>query len=489
MDTPVQPGDVLADKYRVERVLGQGGMGLVVAARHLELGELFAVKFLLPEALANAEAIERFLREARASARLKGQHVVKVHDVGRLSTGAPYIVMECLEGSDLKTVVRERGPLPAVEAAAVLLQACEAIIEAHALGIVHRDIKPANLFLAEQPVGGPCVKVLDFGISKQATPDSGDITKTGAALGSPAYMSPEQMLSSRSADARSDIWSLGAVFYELVTGVSPFAAEVVTEVIARVLKNEPEPPSRVRPELPAWVDAIVLRCLKKEPEDRFPSVEELAEALRQSAEISPSTRGSLPSTRVSGAPRSSTAGSKSSSASVTNATWGRSALPSQTQRGPGKVSALVAAALTVAVIVGALWFAKRPGEPAATPQPPALDGADAHQVAVATQAPGVAVNPQGPVSGAPQAPGAPTGSEASAAPPSTGEAAAAASGSAKATAKASPKGSTVATRTTPEKAPPGVSAQPATAPRPPGASQATSGSIAVQPPKKHEGIY
>jgi serine/threonine protein kinase len=486
METPVQPGDVLADKYRVERVLGQGGMGLVVAARHLELGELFAVKFLLPEAIANAEAMERFHREARASARLKGQHVVKVHDVGRLSTGAPYIVMEYLEGSDLKTVLRERGPLPAVEAALILLQACEAITEAHAIGIVHRDIKPANLFLAELPVGGPCVKVLDFGISKQTAPDSGDITKTGAALGSPAYMSPEQMLSSRSADARSDIWSLGAVLYELVTGVSPFAAEVVTEVIARVLKNEPVPPSRLRPELPEWVDAIVMRCLKKEPGERFSSVEELTEALRQSAELPPSTRRSLSSSRVSGAPRSSTAGSKSATASVTNVTWGRSALPSQAQRGPGRAGALVAAGLTVVAIVGALWFAKRSEGAAAAPQPPTVDGVEARQVAVTTPAPGVAANPSASTSEAPQAPQAP---EASAAPPSTAEVAPASSGSAKATAKASPKGSTVAAGTTPEKAPAGVSAQPATAPRPSGAPQATSAPIAPKPPKKHEGIY
>jgi len=295
MEAPVQPGDILASKYRVERPIGEGGMGVVVAARHLELGELFAIKFLAPDALSNAEAVERFLQEARASARLKGEHVTKVHDVGRLTTGALYMVMELLEGSDFKKLLQARGPLPADETAAYLVQACEAIAEAHALGIIHRDIKPANLFLANRPVGGPRVKVLDFGISKHRTPEGVDVTKTGATLGSPAYMSPEQMLRTRAVDPRSDIWSLGVVLYELVTGVSPFYGEAVTEVVARVLNEEPEPPSRVRADIPAWVDAVVLRCLKKKPDERFQTVLELAEALksRSARRAGPLNRGAL----------------------------------------------------------------------------------------------------------------------------------------------------------------------------------------------------
>jgi len=279
MKMPIGAGEVLLGKYRVERVLGQGGMGLVVAARHVDLGELFAIKFLLPEALENPGAVERFLLEARASARLKGEHVAKVHDVGRLESGAPYMVMEHLDGNDLKAVVRSRGPLPAEEAATLMLQACEAIAEAHALGIIHRDLKPANLFLIRRPNGTPCVKVLDFGLSKQAIPDAVDLTKSGMSMGSPLYMPPEQVTRMKSADARSDVWALGVVLYELVTGKTPFTGESMMEVLSCVLQEEPVPPSRVRDGLPPELDAIVGRCLRKRPDDRFQSVEDLAMAL------------------------------------------------------------------------------------------------------------------------------------------------------------------------------------------------------------------
>ncbi|WP_437282015.1 protein kinase [Sorangium sp. So ce375] len=280
MEAPVRPGDFLLGRYRVEQVIGQGGMGVVAAVRHLELGELFAIKFLLPQALTNAEAVERFLREARAAARLKGEHVAKVYDVGRLETGAPYMVLEYLDGADLKAVVRSAGPLRWEDAVLYLLQAADAIAEAHALGIVHRDIKPANLFLIRRPNGAPCVKVLDFGISKQIAPDNVDLTRTGTMLGSPLYMSPEQMMRRKDVDLRSDIWALGVVLYELVTGRVPFPAETLTEVVGRVLQEEPPLPSQLRPGLPLELDRIVERCLQKRPELRFQHVEELAGHLR-----------------------------------------------------------------------------------------------------------------------------------------------------------------------------------------------------------------
>ncbi|WP_437726691.1 serine/threonine-protein kinase [Sorangium sp. So ce861] len=280
METPVQPGDVLLGKYTIERVLGQGGMGTVLAARHRELGELFAIKLLLPQALANTNATERFVREARAAVRLKGDHVVRVHDVGKLETGAPYMVMEHLVGSDLQQVVLDRGPLPVDEAVDYVLQACEAVAEAHAHGIVHRDLKPANLFLTRRPNGAPWVKVLDFGISKQLSPDHIDLTKSGALIGSPFYMSPEQMVRARRVDTRSDIWSMGVVLHHLVTGKLPFPAEDLTEVVAHVLQEEPIPPSQQRPGLPGEVDTVVALCLQKRPEHRFQTIDELAAALR-----------------------------------------------------------------------------------------------------------------------------------------------------------------------------------------------------------------
>jgi serine/threonine protein kinase len=280
---PVSEGDILFGKYRVERVLGKGGMGVVVAARHLELGELAAIKFLLPDAPQNPDAVERFIREARASARLKGVHVVKVHDVGRMDDGTPYMIMEHLVGTDLQGTLRERGgSLPVDEVLTYMLQVCEAVAEAHSLGIVHRDLKPANMFLIHLPNGSPCVKVLDFGISKQIVADDDvakNLTKAGAMLGSPLYMSPEQ-IRSKAVDARSDIWALGVVLFETLTGSKPFNAETLPEVILKVAQDAPPNPGQLRAGIPPELASIVLKCLEKKQENRFQTVAELMHELR-----------------------------------------------------------------------------------------------------------------------------------------------------------------------------------------------------------------
>jgi serine/threonine protein kinase len=279
----MQAGDVLLGKFRVERLLGRGGMGVVVAARHVELDELFAIKLMHPESLSNPEAIERFVREARAAARLKGEHVARVHDVGRLENGAPYMLMEHLTGDDLSQLLDKRGALPVREAALYVMQACEAIAEAHGHGIVHRDLKPANLFLTSRANGSPCVKVLDFGISKKIDPAKKfgrTLTVTGAFLGSPAFMSPEQMLNGKSADTRTDIWALGTILYELTTGAVPFNGETMTELVARVMNEPATPPSALRPTIPRTFDTLVLTCLQKKPARRFQTIEELMAALR-----------------------------------------------------------------------------------------------------------------------------------------------------------------------------------------------------------------
>ena len=280
---PVREGDVLASKYRVEKVLGIGGMGVVVAAHHLELDERVALKFLLPAAAANTELVERFLREARASVRLKGAHVAKTLDVGRLADNCPYIVMEYLEGHDLHVEIRNgAGNLPITTAISYVLQAAEGLAEAHSRGIVHRDLKPGNLFLTRGVDGHPLVKVLDFGISK--TLDTGvggeglSLTRTEMLLGSPLYMSPEQMRSSKSVDERSDLWALGAIAYELITGKVPFEAETILELCFKVAQESPVSPQAVRADVPAELAAAILRCLEKLPEDRFANVSELARA-------------------------------------------------------------------------------------------------------------------------------------------------------------------------------------------------------------------
>lgn len=283
MEQMFEPGALVAGKYRIEHVLGKGGMGVVVAARHVQLGELFAIKVMLPAALADRDGVERFLREARASVRLKGEHVARVQDVGNLENGAPYMVMEHLQGRDLKDVLKQRGPLPVEDVALYVYQACDAVAEAHALNIVHRDLKPGNLYLTTRANGTPCVKVLDFGLAKDlmASKELGsDLTTTGTFMGSPRYMSPEQMRQAKAADTRSDIWSLGVIMYELATGKTPFQADSITELVSEVLTSQPDRPSELRPTISKPFEAIVMRCLEKQPDARYQSVRELMAALR-----------------------------------------------------------------------------------------------------------------------------------------------------------------------------------------------------------------
>jgi serine/threonine-protein kinase len=278
-EVPVKVGEILAGKYRVDSVLGYGGMGVVVEATHLELHETRAIKLMLPEALEEKEMVSRFKHEARAVVRLTSEHVARVHDVGTLESGLPYMVMEYLRGSDLRTIIKERGRIPAAEAVQYALQICEALAEAHALGIVHRDLKPANLFLITRVDGTPCIKVLDFGISKMLGSGDDEMTKTQTVLGSPSYMSPEQMRSARTVDARTDIWSLGVILYRLVTGELPFRGDTITELVTKVLQTAPRPPSTVAPDIPPELDEVLLRCMERDLSRRYATMGELSAAL------------------------------------------------------------------------------------------------------------------------------------------------------------------------------------------------------------------
>lgn len=276
---PVSPGDLIGGKYRVERVLGRGGMGVVVAATHAHLGQRVAIKFLLKEAMESDGVAARFLREGRTMVQLTSEHVARVTDVGTHDNGAPYLVMEYLEGRDLGDVVQARGPLPAPEVVDYLLQACEAIAEAHALRVVHRDLKPGNLFLTRRPDGSPFVKVLDFGISKAHEPAGNRLTQTAAVMGSPAYMSPEQVRSTTHVDQRTDVWSLGVIAYELLTGKLPFEAPTMSGMFAAIVASPMVPIGQRRPDLHPDLARAVERALVKEVEQRFQSVAELANAL------------------------------------------------------------------------------------------------------------------------------------------------------------------------------------------------------------------
>ena len=370
----VSEGQVLAGKYRIERVLGRGAMGLVVAATHLQLGERVALKFLLPEALQNRDSVARFEREARAAVKIKSEHVARVSDVGTLENGAPYMVMEYLEGIDLSGWLMQRGALPVAQAVDFVLQACEAIAEAHALGIVHRDLKPANLFVIQRSDGLLAVKVLDFGISKFNGPDAADaaMTKTTAVMGSPLYMSPEQMQSSKDVDPRGDIWALGIVLYELLSGRLPFPGETMAELVLKVVVAPPVALSLVCPQVPAALEAVVFKCLEKDRGARYQSVADLAVALLEFAP--PHSRVSVERIgRVmqrAGAPASWVPSSVSGTAQPataavqTHVSWGQSSAPTPHRR--RKV--LIAAALLVVAVslVGAVALFTRSGRHAAT---------------------------------------------------------------------------------------------------------------------------
>jgi serine/threonine-protein kinase len=282
---PVPLGSVIAGRYRVDHVIGVGGMGIVVAATHLQLEQPIAIKFLQPDALASSEVVGRFMREARAAVRIKSEHVARVLDVGALESGAPYMVMERLEGNDLAALLRARGRVSLDTVVDYVLQALDAIAEAHSLGIVHRDLKPANLFL----VSGrrtELVKVLDFGISKtiSATGSAGSgMTEPTAVFGTPAYMSPEQLNSARDADARADIWSLGIILYELLAGEAPFRADTVPQLCVAIM-NHPTPALRmIRGDVPPGFEAAIERCLQKDRQQRYSTAEELAIALAEFA--------------------------------------------------------------------------------------------------------------------------------------------------------------------------------------------------------------
>jgi len=276
---PVAPGEVIDGKYRVDEVLGVGGMGIVVAATHIHLDQRVALKFLLPTALAHSDVVARFAREARSAVKIQSEHVAKVLDVGTLSNGAPYMVMEYLDGEDLERLLARVGPLPVQDAVDYVMQACEAVAEAHGYGIVHRDLKPANLFLASRANGRPVVKVLDFGISKSLNKADVSLTKTSAVMGSPLYMSPEQMASARHADVRSDIWALGIILYEVLTQRLAFTADSMPELVVAVLHRTPDSLRAARPDVPQGLEAVVMHCLEKEPARRFPDIAALASAL------------------------------------------------------------------------------------------------------------------------------------------------------------------------------------------------------------------
>ncbi|MGK3969932.1 serine/threonine-protein kinase [Sorangium sp. So ce118] len=373
----LEVGTLIAGRYRVNRLLAKGAMGAVVAATHVELDELRAIKLLLPATAADPEMCERFFREARIAARLKSDHVVKVHEIGELEGGLPFMVMEFLAGRDLRVIRKQRGPLPIEEATLYVIQACDALAEAHAIGLVHRDVKPANLFLTHAGDGAPCIKVLDFGISKVSRAASLGVsemqTSTGQMLGTPHYMPPEQMRGQRDVDARADIWAIGSLLYVLLTGRYPMHARSV-QTVSLVLggKFVPPLPSKVRRGLTPEIDPIIMRCLERDRDRRWPDVAELVLALSPFAPPAAQPLVERIQRVLRGGPREGTAGAPASAggadprddapASAGGADPGDGATPDAS--GPRSST-------------GDVVLALRPDEPLPAPPPPSVPRAAA----------------------------------------------------------------------------------------------------------------
>ncbi len=357
----------VVDKYTLVRLLGQGGMGAVYEARHAKLARRVGIKFLLPELATNREVLRRFENEAKAAGGLEHPNLVAVTDVGTATDGAPYLVMEYLEGEDCSKLLRRMGPLPVPRATDIVVQACRGLAVAHRASIVHRDLKPENLFITDAGDGTDLLKVLDFGIAKLRPTDASVVTGTGATFGTAFYMSPEQARGAGDVDPRTDVWSLGVVLYELLTGRKPFQGEQFLQVIYQILSVEPPPASSVRPGLPAKLSEIIERAMVKEADDRLPSVLELAEVLLPfagrtsnaqrvlSAEALAATRAT-PETRTGEARRAPSAAPGRSRAPSSPAV--PAATPATRRRAAPRIVA--ALALAAAVIGGvAYWMARR----------------------------------------------------------------------------------------------------------------------------------
>jgi hypothetical protein len=372
----LKPGDVLGGKYEVERVLGEGGMGLVVAARHRELGHRVAIKCLHASALGNEGAVLRFEREARAAAALTSEHVARVIDVERLDDGSPYMVMELLDGEDLQTMLHREGALGIVDTIRFASHAADGLAEAHAAGIVHRDVKPSNLFVTRRKKGSAVVKVLDFGIAKNVSDVTDrNLTATQSLLGSPQYMSPEQVRESKNLDARTDIWALGVTMYECLAGKKPFDAPSMVDLCFAIVQAEPPSLYGVRPDVPPKLEAVILKCLAKNPDERYATMAELSDDLmlilsHVSGEISTASvrfaqaRGEALSKRGPDAFAATTAGSVRIE---TGSLAGVAGAPATAPSGLRARLPLLLASVGTFLALGAFALALRPRDPLPAP--------------------------------------------------------------------------------------------------------------------------
>jgi serine/threonine-protein kinase len=399
--SPVPIGGIVDGKYRVERILGMGGMGCVVQATHVQLLAPVAIKFVLESDAGDPDVSARFLREARAASALSSEHVARVTDVGTLPSGTPFMVMDYLEGETLEDRL-EKGTLSVDDIVQVLIQTCEALSEAHARGIVHRDIKPANLFLVARPTKSLFVKVLDFGISRVSDPRLAvreGLTGTAAIMGTPHFMAPEQMTSSKAADARADIWALGVTMYRALSGRYPFDAATLMELGSLVLSTDAPPLERVVPGIAPPLAAIVRRCLEREPARRYASAAELHAALI-----------ALPSMKAQPQPRATTVAPPMRTSATHAVALAAGPSPTAPTGRGGRSAGVWIAVLVCTIVIGAMGLAvlrrsrmreaARPLVPEPTtsiaaiadPPPPIVSAETATPPAASTAAPVVAID-------------------------------------------------------------------------------------------------
>ena len=371
-------------------------MGAVFEATHVKLGQRVAIKMLLPELLDAPDLVARFEREARAAARLRHRNAARVTDVDQTDAGVPYMVMELLHGHDLESELEARRPLPIGECVHYVMQAASAMSEAHALGTVHRDLKPSNLFLHDEADGSSCLKVLDFGISKLTTDDV-RVTSTQTQMGTPLYMSPEQVRSAKNVDHRTDVWSLGVILYELLAGEPPFMG-TAAGVGAAIAADDPRPLRELRPEVPEALAAVVRRAREKDPAKRFQSMQDLASALAPFSSV-PTPIPSRPRVEIqTGARKPSATFAEAATlatpgAARTDGAW--------TTKPNARAPRLVLATIALAACAGAagVWFffAHTTNAPRATPAAESAMPALTATTATTAPAPSTSVAPAQPV--------------------------------------------------------------------------------------------